>query len=49
MTRRELITISFMFGVALTAIPFLWLQEEKDMFKFNGAQQLEYCRKVTAK
>lgn len=49
MSRKELITISFMFGVALTAIPFLWIQEEKEMFKFTGTQQIEFCRKVVGK
>ena len=49
MTRRELIIISFMFGAALTAIPFMWAQEEKQMFKFTAEQQQEHCRKVSGR
>lgn len=49
MTRRELIIISFMFGAALTAIPFMWAQEEKQMFKFSEKQQEQFCQKIVSK
>ena len=47
LSRYELAVISFIFGAALTAIPFMWLQEEKEMFKFTSEQQKAFCQKVS--
>lgn len=49
MRTLEKYIIGFLFGAALVAIPLLWQQEERELFKFSAEQQAEFCRKVSGR